>query len=137
MNLPPQPPAIYAPAHINEKILLEAIADVETGNDWHKEGKHGETGAYQIKQSVWEQHMRGTGYSWALFRHNRIVNRAVAKRHLEFIMLHLPHNGIRVTPINIAACWNLGLEGGVAAIRIKRIPDSADRVQNIYEDLTP
>lgn len=118
----PTPPAIHAPANLDERRLLHAIAEVESGNRWSMVGAAGERTAYQIKESVWIQHMAGTGYTFALFAENRIVGMACAKMHLRWIEHRLWLHGLEVTPKNVATCWRVGLAAGVQLIQLHRWP---------------
>ena len=106
-------------ATINEKILLEAIAEVETGNRDGVIGAAGERGRYQLSRPI--QRVVG-GY-----------DRAAAQRWMKVVLADMQKYDIPICAYNLAYIWN----SGIHAVRKGRIPmstyDYGARVNNIYQ----
>ncbi len=110
-------------AAINEEVLLDSIASVETGNReiW---GAHGELGQWQLTPSV--RARVGGGH-----------DRAAATRWLRIVEHDMTVYHIDVNPFNTAIAWN----GGIGSIRRGRVAmstyDYALRVANTYSARLP
>ncbi len=103
---------------LNEPVLLDSIAAVETGNR-DMVGKAGERGPWQLTISV---AARVGGH-----------DRKAAQRWLHIVMADLTQRGVFVSPHSIALSWN----AGVRATAEGRAPEVsyryAERVVNVYE----
>ncbi len=110
-------PALHAT--VNEAILLEAIAMVETGNRANVVGRAHERGAWQLTPTV-RARVGGHDYEAAL-------------KWLRIVKTDMARHGIYVNPTNVALCWN----AGIYATRKGRAPMSsylyANRVDNLYQ----
>ena len=120
--------------------LLRCIAEVETGNDDTRIGKHGERSRYQIKRSVWNQYQNGTYAFFAAFCWGATAD-FVALRHVQWLDKTLPRGSEierNFRHYAIAWCWNGGLDSwnGPRYSSNARINNYAVRVTNLYDDPT-
>lgn len=110
--------------HLNLSKLLDAIAQVETGNRDHLIGPSGERSRYQISRLVWRQ----WNGSAPFHKCTGPAARACAYDHLLWLHTHLPSPDI----YSLAYSWR----GGLTAYRHKAINgayhDYATRVVNLY-----
>lgn len=114
---------LFAPplaASINDRVFLEAIAEVETGNR-DVVGAARERGPWQLTPAVRTQ-VGGHDYQAAL-------------KWLRMLKAEMGHYHIHVNPTNLALSWNAGIH----ATRKGRAPMSsylyAQRVDNLYRAL--
>jgi hypothetical protein len=123
-------------AAASDATLLEAIAQVESGQNRKAIGKAGERGMYQVGRDAWkdaEERLKAEGhyrFPWSKWR-DATAQDMVAASHLRWIRA----NFVRVgkpdpTPEQIAIVWNLGWSGAVA--RSFRPNDYALRVGNLF-----
>ncbi len=106
-------------ASINESVMLDAIAAVETGNRADVIGAHQEKGMWQLTPSVAQQ---VGGY-----------DRDAAHRWLRIIIVDMKRARIHVCPVNIYLVWN----AGIGSVKRSQVPvisyERADRVENVYQ----
>lgn len=104
---------------LNQDVLLDSIAAVETGNR-DVRGAHGERGFWQLTPAV--RARVGGGY-----------DRIAASRWLSIVIHDMGIHHIDVNPFNTAIAWN----GGINSIRRGRIAmstyDYSLRVANTYQ----
>lgn len=109
-------------ATLNESVLLDAIADVETGNR-DVRGAAGERGAYQLTPAVAS---RVGGY-----------DRRAAHRWLKIVLKDMKRHSIDINVWNVGCVWN----GGLTAVRRNRVADSthdyANRLASTYQSRFP
>lgn len=98
---------------LNDAKLLDAIAQVETGNR-PRPGRALEVSAYQMTPAVWLSYS-GTA-------------RQRAAKHLQWLKSRVPNP----TAYRLALAWN----GGLGALRNAKpaTVDYATRVENLYHD---
>ena len=132
----PTPPAIvFHVRDMNTGRFLKALAQVESGNRWDKIGESGERTCWQIKRIVWVQWAhKSVSFSHASDEKYRDFARWVAISHVSWIETVLKAKQLPVTPDTVATVWRLGIQKGVRAIRSGRMPESAQRVRNIYDE---
>lgn len=103
---------------LNEEVMLDAIAAVETGNR-DLVGKAHERGPWQLLPSV---AARVGGH-----------DRKAAHKWLKIIMRDLVRRGVFVSPHSVALSWNAGVHAAAGG----RAPESSYlysiRVVNVYE----
>jgi len=84
------------------------------------DGRLGERGPWQLRESVWRQHMPGMSFAMA---RQEAPARACALKHIAWLARQLEARGVPATAFNIAAAWNAGLEDyttGRAPVRAYR-----------------
>ena len=86
-------------------------------------------GPYDLTRVVWLQHAPNVAY-----RHARDEGPAmlVAKDHFRWLRDGLETAKLGVTAYNLAACWRLGLKGGIIAVKAGQKIQYADSVHNLY-----
>ena len=123
-------------AAASDATFLEAIAQVESGQNRKAIGKAGERGMYQVGRDAWkdaEERLKAEGhyrFPWSKWR-DATAQDMVAASHLRWIRA----NFVRVgkpdpTPEQIAVVWNLGWSAAVA--RHFAPNDYALRVANLF-----
>jgi hypothetical protein len=123
-------------AAASDATFLEAIAQVESGQNRKAIGKAGERGMYQVGMAAWkdaEERLKAEGhyrFPWSKWR-DATAQDMVAASHLRWIRA----NFVRVgkpdpTPEQIAVVWNLGWSA--AAARSFRPNEYALRVANLF-----
>ena len=100
-----------------DAMLLEAIAQVESGCDRNAVGKAGERGMYQLKKAAWddanallesEKHFH---YQWSKWR-DAMAQDMIAAAHLRILRQRFKADGYSTpTPEQLAVAWNRGYEG--------------------------
>ena len=133
----PTPPAIVfraTPLYFDR--FLNALAEVESGNDWTKIGSKGERTAYQFTRATWNQHARGVPFELSAEPQFRSYAEKMAREHLAYLVLKLTDRNLTITPERLATVWRFGLNGGIKLILQDKTPDSSQRVRNLY-DLKP
>ena len=129
------PPAIHAEAKFDHNRFLHALAEVESGDDPNKVGAAGERTRWQITPEVWKQHL--LNWPFAKFSGFHALARKCADMHLRWLIRSLEVDGVCITPSTLATCWRFGLHGGMELIKAGKIPDSANRVRNLYYAQVP
>ena len=135
-TIPVAPPSVQTTAVTREvtkddKLLLSAIAQVESTGDSRKVGRLGERGLYQFRSRVWSQYTKRSFWK----AHDPKISTEIALQHCDWIRRQLVSAGFRGTSFEIALAWNAGLTS-VAQGRIKAATyDYAYRVNNIYATL--
>lgn len=122
------------PAATDSGRMLDAIAAVETGNDYRKVGRAGEVTAFQIMPRYWHLH---TSAPITRGSTDESLGRLVASRHLAQLRRELIGFRLAVTPYNLALAWRAG---SPAVAHKKATPhqrDHAQRIVNLYEKPTP
>jgi hypothetical protein len=133
----PIPPAIvFRVTPLWVPKFLDAIAQVESENDWKKIGAKGERTIWQFKRATWNQHARGVPFELSAEPQFRSYAEKVAREHVAWLILKLTERNLPITPENTATCWRFGFSQGSRLIRQGKIPDSSQRVRNLY-DLNP
>ena len=120
----------------SDATLLEAIAQVESGQNRKAIGKAGERGMYQVGREAWkdaEERLKAEGHyrcPWSKWR-DATAQDMIAACHLRWIRANFKRIGkLDPTPEQIALVWNLGWSGAVA--RSFRPNDYALRVGNLF-----
>lgn len=96
-------PAVAAP--VTDEVMLNAIAQVETGDNAARVGRFGERTQVQILPATWREYSH-LPFS-ASARHPAETER-VARKYLSHIRARLRARGLPETPFYIAASWNAG-----------------------------
>ena len=104
--------------------FLESVRQV-AGTD----GTGSPLGPFDLTRAVWNQHAHGIPYVYAREKGHAAL---VARRHVKWLSDGLERAGMAVTAYNLGACWNLGLVGGIKAVKQGRKISYADSVHNIY-----
>jgi hypothetical protein len=104
-------------AAASDATFLEAIAQVESGQNRKAIGKAGERGMYQVGMAAWsdanallesEKHFH---YQWSQWR-NAIAQDMIAAAHLRILRKRFKADGYSTpTPEQLALAWNRGYEG--------------------------
>lgn len=105
-------------------LLLDCIAQVESGGDDGKVSSTGARSKYQISRIAWEQHScsphwYATAYPW--------VATSVAKEHITWLLAN-----IGPTIIGIAIAWRVGLTAWQTVRFNASHTDYANRVSYLY-----
>ena len=131
------PPAIVVPAvqPIDYPRLLEAIAEVESGNRAHAVGRDGECGPLQFKETTWAS-LTNLPFDKAEYRSYAFP---VAREYLMRARWRLLEAHFDPNPYNLALCWHLGLEGALNALILgkwtnKDVWEYPQRVCALYAD---
>lgn len=90
---------------VDEDALLDAIAEVESGNNSRAIGAHGERSAYQITPQSWAMHTRAR-FELATREPSRA--RQVARMHLAWTVETLRRTHAEPSIALIAAAWRYG-----------------------------
>ena len=103
-------------------ILLDAIAEVESGWDHGAVGRAGERGAYQMMRTTWSDR---TSLPFSL-AHDPEISRKVAEDHLRWLRKTLTKwMGSEPSDAQLAASWNCGIGRlRTAEYDVKRVPKS-------------
>ena len=113
---------------IDAAVLIEAIADVESGNNPSVIGKLGERGRCQFRRSVWQAYTNAEFIAWA--PHDCPFTRDIERRHLAWLCKELERQGHALDPALIAAAWRYGVTRAARFIR----DEAAQRAANLYWD---
>jgi len=123
-------------AAASDATFLEAIAQVESGQNRKAIGKAGERGMYQVGRDAWkdaEVRLKAEGhyhFPWSKWR-DATAQDMVAACHLRWIRSNFKRVGKPdPTPEQIAVVWNLGWSAAVA--RSFKPNDYALRVGNLF-----
>jgi hypothetical protein len=92
-------------ADVDFDAMLDAIAQVESGNNPRAVGQHGERSAYQMMESTWKSH---TDLPFLLATQRPDMARMVARRHLEWLCAALRRMHTQLEPELIAGGWQAG-----------------------------
>jgi hypothetical protein len=117
---------------VSDLAILEAIAQVETGNKPSVRGRLGERTRFQILPATWRRYS-----TVPISRAAASLDEAerVARQHLQHIRSVLVARGIAQTVYNIAVAWNAGPD--YARITRKTV-DYASRVKAlVYDAIVP
>lgn len=113
---------------LNAEAMIEAIADVESGNDPAAVGALGELGRCQFRRTTWSELTNAPFEVYA--RRDCELTRKIERAHLARICTQLSGFGHVLTPALIAAAWRAGTGN---AVRFART-DPARRAANLYFD---
>jgi hypothetical protein len=114
---------------LNVEAMIEAIADVESGNDHSEVGDKGELGRCQFMPATWRRYTNAPFQVYA--RTDCELTRKVEKAHLSYVCAYLLRRGYQLEPALIAAAWRFGEGRAAAFVRA----DSARRTANLYFDM--
>lgn len=118
-----------APAKValNVEAMIEAIADVESGNNAAvKPGALGELGRCQFLRSTWYDYTNAPFEVFA--RMDCELTRKVEKAHFARVCAQLIRRGHGLEPALIAAAWRGGVARAASLVR----SDAARRTANLY-----
>lgn len=136
---------LIVPPSADLSRLLDCIAQVESRRDDKAISYRGSTpiarGRYQLKCDTWFQH---TNRPWTL-AHNFFFADEVARRHLGWLHKNIPPSSPREPsfhPWALAWAWRGGLTGWQVRDTfpdevVRQYNDYADRVVNLYNDVSP
>lgn len=102
--------------------LIQCLIEKEQG-EWGKDG-----GAACMMYGAWSD---SSDLSYIASRTESTAIPVYRKHILEKIIPGLKRSKLPVTPQSIAACWNLGVKGGVA---VKGKSEFGEHVSNLYFD---
>lgn len=119
-------------SRLDRRAFLRAIDQVESGGRDGARGADGERGRYQITRRVWASYTN-TPFIHA---HRRDLAHAVAEQHLDWIVNQLDLAGWPSDAEACAMAWNAGLTATVNNHLSPASRDYAERVRNLYEELT-
>ncbi len=123
-------------AAASDATFLEAIAQVESGQNRKAVGKAGERGMYQVKRATWDEankRLEAEGhyhFQWSKWR-DATAQDMIAAAHLRILRQRFKAIGFDTpTPEQLAVAWNRGFEG---ARSYNFAPnDYAVRVANLF-----
>ena len=123
-------------AAASDATFLEAIAQVESGQNRKAIGKAGERGMYQVGKAAWDDasaRLKAEGhyaFPWSKWR-DATAQDMVAASHLRWIRSNFHRLGMTdPTPEQMALVWNVGWSE--ARSRDFRANDYALRVGNLF-----
>lgn len=133
------PPAIVYPIFVisaaQVDALIEAIAQVESGNNDWKVGRNGELGRLQFTRTLWSQFSRED------FRNarNRQTADQVAAQVIGWLSACFIARGARPVdvPYLVGLAWRAGERATVRGDYGPAQRDEAERILNIYTSLCP
>lgn len=117
--------------------LTQAVAEVESGNNTQAVGKHGERGAYQMKEAAWKDAGLRLKEKWHYcYAHDKGISARHAEAYLAILSEGLTKLiGRKPTNQEIYAAYRLGLGGfrryGSYANLPASIRESCERVNNL------
>jgi hypothetical protein len=123
-------------AAASDAAFLEAVAQVESGQNRKAVGKAGERGMYQVNKAAWDDasaRLKAEGhyaFPWSKWR-DATAQDMVAASHLRWIRANFHRLGMTdPTPEELALVWNVGWTGAVSR---KFMPNEyAKRVANLF-----
>jgi len=123
-------------AAASDAAFLEAVAQVESGQNRKAVGKAGERGMYQVNKAAWDDasaRLKAEGhyaFPWSKWR-DATAQDMVAASHLRWIRANFHRLGMTdPTPEELALVWNVGWSGAVSR---KFMPNEyAKRVANLF-----
>lgn len=119
--------------------FLDAVAEVETGNNPLAIGKAGERSQFQISRLTWKQH---TDQKFSLCGKYQSLTHVVAEKHKRWLYETYTMTVGRPPSIyDMAVMWNAGFsyykERGFNRMRVNRdIRNYANRVENLHNEQT-
>ena len=123
-------------AAASDAAFLEAVAQVESGQNRKAVGKAGERGMYQVNKAAWDDasaRLKAEGhyaFPWSKWR-DATAQDMVAASHLRWIRANFHRIGMTdPTPEELALVWNVGWTA--ARSRDFRANDYALRVANLF-----
>lgn len=125
-STPPPRPEAERRRTLNAGALLNAIAQVETGNQAHRVGRKGERGRCQFMQATWYRYTTADFRVWA--SRDSQLSRWVETAHMGYLCRKLFSPGQTPEPLLLAAAWRYGPGAAVRNVR----GDYAQRVANLY-----
>lgn len=139
--IPPPAPAIIAPifetgtgkarsarSPLIMPLFLNALAQVESGNNPKAIGKRGELGLYQFREITWHMH---TAAPFAQAKDPQVAGQ-VADEHVRMIERALQSVGIEANARNVALCWNAGIRAVMLQTFTATSAKYAERVADLY-----
>lgn len=91
---------------IDDNILLQSIAQVESNNQHHIIGRAGEKTKYQFREGTWRQYS-STPFLFIDSKHYELESEVIAYKHLAKIKKFLSARN-QYSVRNIAYIWNAG-----------------------------
>ena len=126
-------------AAASDAAFLEAVAQVESGQNRKAVGKAGERGMYQVNKAAWDDasaRLKAEGhyaFPWSKWR-DATAQDMIAASHLRWIRSNFHRIGMtNPTPEQLALVWNVGWTA--ARSRDFRANDYALRVANVFDSL--
>lgn len=120
--------ALCADPAFEVEPYLDATREIE---DWQgRDGRHGERGAYGIREAAWRQHMGGMPFAAA--RQER-WGRECARRHVAWLRHELARSGVHTGVFNVALAYNAGLARVLSGRVPERAYDYANRLSALYQ----
>jgi hypothetical protein len=123
-------------AAASDAAFLEAVAQVESGQNRKAVGKAGERGMYQVNKAAWDDasaRLKAEGhyaFPWSKWR-DATAQDMIAASHLRWIRSNFHRIGMtNPTPEQLALVWNVGWTA--ARSRDFRANDYALRVANLF-----
>jgi len=123
-------------AAASDAAFLEAVAQVESGQNRKAVGKAGERGMYQVNKDAWDDasaRLKAEGhyaFPWSKWR-DATAQDMIAASHLRWIRSNFHRIGMtNPTPEQLALVWNVGWTA--ARSRDFRANDYALRVANLF-----
>jgi hypothetical protein len=128
--------AVKAPKPLDLTQVVEAIRQVEAW-DGKATGADGERGPWQFTRDTWRE-FSTKPFWWASgpMREHKAEQHRVAMAYVEWIHDHLVHIPLQPTAHSIALVYTCGWTGVKHGKPSKAKRDYAQRVQNIYDELT-
>lgn len=118
---------------IDDNILLQSIAQVESNNQHHRIGRAGEKTKYQFREGTWKQYS-STPFLFIDSKHYELESEIVAYKHLAKIKKFLSARN-QYSVRNIAYIWNAGF----GAFKRGRLPKTTKlhirKVEKVYFEL--
>jgi len=123
-------------AAASDAAFLEAIAQVESGQNRKAIGKAGERGMYQVGKAAWNdanallESEKNFHYQWSQWR-DATAQDMIAAAHLRILRARFKADGYSTpTPEQLALAWNRGYEGAKSWNFAPN--DYAIRVSNLF-----
>jgi len=123
-------------AAASDAAFLEAVAQVESGQNRKAVGKAGERGMYQVNKAAWDDasaRLKAEGhyaFPWSKWR-DATAQDMVAASHLRWIRANFHRLGMTdPTPEQLALVWNVGWTGAVSRMFMPN--EYAKRVANLF-----
>ena len=123
-------------AAASDAAFLEAIAQVESGQNRKAIGKAGERGMYQVGKAAWTdanallESEKNFHYQWSQWR-DATAQDMIAAAHLRILRARFKADGYSTpTPEQLALAWNRGYEGAKSWNFAPN--DYAIRVSNLF-----
>lgn len=129
-------PKLYAENQIiDDNILLQSIAQVESSNQHHIIGRAGEKTKYQFREGTWRQYS-STPFLFIDSKHYELESEVVAYKHLAKIKKFLSVRN-QYSVKNVAFIWNAGFGSYRRGILPRTTRLHIKKVEKVYLELLP